>query len=225
MSKPISVLLADNHPLTRVGIRAILRAEGDLRLLGEATTSWQVQELCRTLCPDVLLLTLDIAGQIPIEELLADLRQYCPKVKVLLLATHSSQMCILSLIKRGVVGYLLKSETPEAIILAVRSAMSGGTWLSRAAVEKMIQPKGNGSYSLAPRDFTKRENQVLQLIVRGMSNKQIAKKLHVTERTAEFHVSNILRKLGFASRVEAAVWAKEQGMMAYDKPRRAAMAY
>ena len=113
------------------------------------------------------------------------------------------------MLEAGAVGYLLKSEAPEVIVAAVRSAVEGGSYFSPPVAAK-IAAWARGDL---PAGLTRREIEVLRLVAEGLSNKEIAHRLKVTERTAEFHVGNILRKLGVASRVEAAMWAREQGVI------------
>ena len=105
----------------------------------------------------------------------------------------------------GAVGYMLKSETPEAIVTAIRTAAKGKRYFSMPVVEELIawEPKDR------PGNLTRRELEVLQLLTKGLTNKEIASRLQLTERTVEFHVSNILRKLHVSSRLEAALWAKD----------------
>ena len=129
--------------------------------------------------------------------------------KVLALSSYSDDHYVRGMLEAGAVGYLLKSEAPEVIVAAVRAAVEGESYFSPPVVEKVAAwTRGE-----RPGGLTERELEVLRLVVEGLDNREIAQKLQVTKRTAEFHVGNILKKLGVTSRVEAAMWAKEQGVV------------
>ena len=213
MSKRIEVLLADHHTLARVGMRVFLTTEGDFVVSGEAATRREVTTLCSTLQPDVLLLDFSLVQGRAINESLADLRRTCSTMQVLLLLSGLEKISIFELLASGVVGGVLKKEAPQTIALAIRSAMCGGTWFSRALLTELAKAPAKPANLPTAKPLTKRENQVLQLLTQGMGNQQIASKLQVTQRTVEFHLGNIFRKLGVASRLEAVLWAKD--MMIY----------
>ena len=211
MSKIISVLVADDHPSARADIRASLAIESDLTLLGEATTADEARQLSKQLQPDVLLLATSLATP-SLREMLVDLQRHCPAMKILILAdecTDICRVCIPRLMAAGGYGCLLKNgTTSRAVVIAIRNAMQGMISFRQLLVEKLIR-EGTAPVLAAQAYLTKREVEVLQLITRGLYNKAIASELGITERTVEFHVSNILGKLGMPSRVEAAVWASE----------------
>jgi DNA-binding NarL/FixJ family response regulator len=130
-------------------------------------------------------------------------------VRVLALSAYDNEQYVRGMLEAGAVGYLLKDEAPETIVAAVRAAVRGEGYFSPAVAAK-VAAWARGE---RPGGLTQREVEVLRLVAEGLSNKEIAQTLRVVVRTVEFHVGNILRKLGVASRVEAAVWAKEQGVI------------
>lgn len=212
MPKKIGVLLADSHSLTSVSIHTLVRDADDLAWLGEAASFDETQRLCQKLQPDVLLLAANIITPSP-NKLLPSLHRSYPLLKTLILAADYSHFNLRELSMDGVAGCVLTDETPEAILLAIRSAAQGDYWFSHAFGQELrLQANANWPPSGKDDHLTARELEVLQLVSKGFSNGRIASELDITKRTASFHVSNILKKLGVASRVEAAVWAKEHGV-------------
>jgi DNA-binding NarL/FixJ family response regulator len=200
----IRVLLADDHPLVRAGIRSVLTAEEDIALVGEAVDGDQVQRLCQELEPDILLLDLNMPGPSPFETV-AYLRQHCPRVKVLVLTAYDDDAYVRGLTAAGVAGYLLKDEVPETVVRAIRVAVQGKSWFSQPVVEKLVRLKTEEAI------LTDRERQILSLIAQGRNNSQIAIELDLAEQTVRNYVSRIYVKLNLDSRVQAVVWARERG--------------
>jgi DNA-binding NarL/FixJ family response regulator len=212
MSKSIQVLLADDHPLVRTGIRATLIAESDLRLVGEATNGREVQWLCRELKPDVLLLDLNMPGPSPTETM-AYVREYCPDTHVIVLTAHDDDAYIRGLVAAGVSGYVLKDEASEAVVRAIRSVVQGNNWFSRSVVEKLARGRTTTPVAAKPPILTDRELEVLRLVVAGKTNQEIAASLGISVKTVEKHIGELFVKLGAASRVEAAVHAVRVGLV------------
>ena len=211
MNKMIQVLLANDFPLMRAGIRAILTAEEDLTLVGEATDGCEVQRLCQELQPDVLLLDLYIPGPSPFETV-TFLRKHFPAIKVLALTTHDDDFHIKRLIATGVTGCVLKDEATEAIIRAIRSVAQGDTWFSRRIMVKLCQVKTNEVDQPKIPGLTDRELEVLQLVVQGCTNNHIAAALVISERTVRFHLRNLYDKLKVNTRSELMIWAIREGL-------------
>jgi DNA-binding NarL/FixJ family response regulator len=201
----IRVLLADDHPLVRAGIRSVLTAEEDIALVGEAVDGDQVLRLCQELEPDILLLDLNMPGPSPFETV-AYLRQHCPAVKVLVLTAYDDDAYVHGLTAAGVAGYVLKDEVPETVVRAIRAVEDGDTWLSRPVVEKLARLEIEETF------LTEREGQVLRLMARGWDNVQIAAELGLAEQTVRNYVSRIYTRLEMKSRAEVIVWARERGM-------------
>lgn len=205
MPDPIRVVLADDHPALRFGLRVLLDREPDISVVGEADDGPTALEMSRTFTPDVLVLDCQlpemdgaaVAGEIASQGI---------PTHVVALSAYDDDRYIAGMAHAGATGYLLKNEAPSRIVSAVRSVVAGiPLWtpdqLARAARwEAEIVRVRDG--------LTDREREVLGLVTEGLSNKEIAQRLVVTVRTVDFHVSNILRKLDAVSRVEAAVWAQ-----------------
>jgi len=215
MSKTIRVLVADDHPLTRADIRASLAVESDMKLLGEATTKKEARKLCRQLQPDVLLLSSNLAKP-SLMKMVVELQHRCPATKILVLADECNdicRVCIPRLMALGGHGCLLKDGTKsQTVVMPIRNAMQGILSFSQLIVEKLIK-QGTAPTLTAEVCLTNRELDVLQLLTHGSHNREIASELGIAERTVEFHVSNILGKLGMPSRVDAAVWATENNIL------------
>jgi len=208
MSNPIRVLLVDDHPALRVGLRVLLDQADDIRVVGEAG---DVEDaLCEILDrqPDVVVLDCQLPGGGG-ASVANEVKERGRAVRVLALSSYADDGYVRAMVDAGAVGYLLKDEAPAAIVAAVRAAALGQTWFSPEIAHKMeAWERGE-----LPGGLTGRELEVLRLVADGQSNKQIARQLCITVRTANFHVGIILQKLDAASRVEAALWAKEQGIV------------
>lgn len=206
MSDDFRILLADDNTNARAGMKAALRAEADLNLVGEAVTFADAQQLCQTLQPDILLLAFNIVGTSLVETVTA-LHQLCPEMKIVILASNCDDMGLRALTAVGTVGCLLKSETPQALCQAIRAIAHGIASFSTAVLEKLPSLEAEKPPRSHKPDLTPRELKVLNLVAEGLTNREIALQLEITDRTVDFHVSNILQKLDVTSRVAAAVWA------------------
>jgi len=208
MSKTIRVLLADDHPTLRLGLRVLLDQAPDVEVVGEAEDGEEALALIEALAPDVAVLDCQLPGMEG-AEVAAEVRRRGLPTQVLALSAYDDDRYVQEMLEAGAVGYLLKEEAPETIVAAVRAAARGERYFSPPVMAKVVAwVRGE-----RPGGLTEREVEVLKLVAEGLSNKEIAHKLRVKKRTVEFHVGNILRKLGVASRVEAAVWAKEHGVV------------
>jgi DNA-binding NarL/FixJ family response regulator len=202
----IRVLLADDHPALRVGLRVLLE-QGRVEVVGEAGDGHDALAQIAALEPDVAVLDCQLPGMAGVE-VTAEVARRGLATRILALSAYSDERYVRGMIAAGAVGYLLKDEAPGAIVAAVQAAAMGRAWFSpsvAAHVAAWARGEPPGAAAL-----TGREVEVLRLVAEGKTNKEIALELAVAERTVEFHVSNILAKLGVSSRVEAAVWAKEQ---------------
>ena len=203
-SETIRVLLADDHPALRAGIRAILERAPDIQVVGEADDGTKVQQLTADLRPQVLLLDLRMPGPRPVETM-AWVRAHCPETTVLVLTAHDVDGYLAAMVEAGAAGFVVKEEAPETIVAAVRAAARGEVLFSGeqyARARRWREEVGARWESL-----TEREQEVLRLLAEGLNNRAIAKRLCVTIRTVECHVTSILSKLGVASRLEAVAWA------------------
>jgi len=210
MSEIIRVLLADDHPTLRVGLRVLLDQAPDVEVVGEAEDGAEALALIEATQPDVAVLDCQLPGMSG-PQVAAEIKRRGLPTKVLALSAYNEDRYLWGVWSAGALGYLLKNEAPGAIVTAVRTVAQGEhLWTAEqlARVQRWQTEVEQRWESL-----TEREREVLLLIAAGKSNKEIAQALKVTAWTVGFHVSNILKKLGVESRVEAAVWAKEHGII------------
>ena len=210
MSK-IRVLLADDHPIVRTGIRAMLQTANDIDIVAEAKSGHEALELVEQLLPDVLLLDMEMPGMSGVE-VAKKLKVMSSPVRVLALSAYDDAQYVRNLLSSGAAGYLTKEEAPEMIIDAVRGVARGEEgWLSRRAVAKVTAWARQDQEETGR--ITDRELEVLRLVVAGKTNQEIALALQISEKTVEKHVGALLAKMDVASRVEAAVQAVQSGMV------------
>lgn len=203
------VLIADDHPVVCSGLRGELVCYEEVAVVGEALDGDEALRLARELEPDVLLLDVNMPGMTAIR-VLKEVKYSLPACRVLVLTAYGDSGTVLGMLRSGADGYVLKDEEPAVIVEVIRAVMDGELWVSPEVSDQLpLLAKGEGSIVGEP--LTRREQQVLELIVTGQTNAEIAETLALSERTVEFHVGNLLKKLGVRSRVEAAVWAKERG--------------
>ncbi len=206
MADPIRVLLADDHPALRFGLRVLLDREPDIVVVGEADDGAQALSLVESCGPAVAVLDCQLPGVDGVAVAQA-LQQRATPVRVVALSAYDDDRYLAGMAGAGALAYLLKNEAPGQIAAAVRSAASGQSQWTANQQARIVRWKAE--VARVRDSLTEREREVLRLITTGLSNKEIAQALTITVRTSDFHVSNILRKLDVISRVEAAVWAKE----------------
>ncbi|KTC35221.1 hypothetical protein AO265_20170 [Pseudomonas sp. ABAC61] len=201
------ILLVDDHPMMRRGIRQMLELEDDFAIVGEANHGAEALDLVQTLQPDLILLDNNMPQMNGIETL-RHLRANQFAGKILLFTVSDSEDDIRDALRLDADGYLLKDMEPELLIQYIRDALDGvlviSPGLTRVMAQALRSPPRQNEVEL-----TERERQVLRTIASGYSNKVIGHKLGITEGTVKVHVKNLLHKLGLRSRVEAAVWAME----------------
>ncbi|HKJ39799.1 MAG TPA: response regulator transcription factor [Anaerolineales bacterium] len=200
----ITVLLADDHPTTRTGIRTILHETPDIRVVGESENGFQVQEMAAELRPNILLLDLVMPGPTP-AELEKWVRSNFPETVTLVLTAHDRDVYLTTMMDAGAAGFLSKTETGESLILAIRRAAGGSSLYTEEQFQRAMRWRQEAGNKI--KELTRRELQILQFISDGKDNKQISLKLEIATKTTAYHITNILSKLGVNSRHEASAWA------------------
>jgi DNA-binding NarL/FixJ family response regulator len=210
MKMAIRVVLVDDHPITRAGIKRFLDQAVDVEVVGEASTGEQALELVEQLSPDVLLLDMELPDLKGVT-VAKRLKESGSPVHILALSTYNNKQYIFGLLSIGAAGYLTKEEVPETILEAVRGVARGEQgWVSRKVAAVMSTwAQADASQ---PSDLTDREMQVLRGVVDGKTNQEIGLDLGISQKTVEKHLESVYSKMNVASRVEAAVMAVRQGM-------------
>jgi NarL family two-component system response regulator LiaR len=208
---PIRVLVVDDHAMVRRGLATFLKVFDDLELAGEAASGQAAVQLCAQLRPDVVLMDMvmpDMDGAAATRLI----RQQSTSIQVIALTSFKEEILVQSALQAGAIGYLLKDVSAEELAQAIRAAYAGRATLSPEAAQALVQA---ASRRPAPGfDLTERERAVLALLVEGLNNTQIAARMTVSPSTVKSHVSNILSKLGVASRTEAVSLALRNHLVA-----------
>ncbi len=203
-SRVIQVMLVDDHNVVRSGLATFLRAYDDLELVGEAKNGLEALNLCRKKQPDVILMDLMMPEMDGIAATRAILADY-PDIKIIAMTSFEEETLVQGVLSAGAISYLLKNVTSDELANAIRAAFSGRSTLAPEAARALIQATRPPKQPLV--DLTEREKEVLQLVVQGQSNQQIADGMVISLATVKAHISNILSKLGVASRAEAIAYA------------------
>jgi DNA-binding NarL/FixJ family response regulator len=204
----ITVLLVDDHPIVRAGLRATLEADPGLRVVGEASEGDEAVRLARELCPDVVLMDLQLGPGIDGAAATARVRELPEPPRVLILTTYDSDADILRAIEAGAIGYLLKDAEPADLLRALRAAAAGETVLAPSVATRLVSRERAPGISLTPR-----EAQVLQLVAGGHSNSAIARRLFISEATVKSHLVQVFAKLGVDNRTAATAEGRRRGVI------------
>ena len=208
----IGVLIVDDHAVVRQGLRTLLELQEDIEILGEASNGLESVEQARQLLPDVVLMDLVMPEMDGIEAT-RRIRALSPNTKVIILTSFAEDEKVFPSIKAGALGYLLKNVSPADLITAVQAASRGEAQLHPEIATKLMNEFSNRPSKPAHDELTERELEVLRLISRGMSNREIAGELVLSEKTVKTHVSNILSKLHLNDRTQAAIYALREGLL------------
>ncbi|HEX7104006.1 MAG TPA: response regulator transcription factor [Nitrolancea sp.] len=209
----IRILVVDDHPVVREGLVAIIEAQDDMTVVGEAGDGSQAIAIYKAAKPDVVLMDLAMPGTDGVQAI-EGMRAFDPEARVVVLTAYDTDERILRAVEAGARGYLLKGAPRDEIFRAVRVVNLGGSLLEPAVAGKLLNRVGDILRGGAPEEeLTPREQDVLNLMARGFRNKEIAFELHITERTVKFHANAIYRKLDVGGRTEAVSKALQKGMV------------
>jgi len=206
----LNILIVDDHPMLRRGVKELLQLEAGLDAIGEASSGQEASEIAGNLEQDLILLDLNMKGMDGIQTLKA-LRDNDIYSRVVIFSVSDNHEDVIAALKAGADGYVLKETEPEELVSYIRQAATGTMAISDKLAAVLASEIGNrkeGS-DRSVDGLTQRERQILKQIAAGMSNKMIATKLDIAEGTVKVHVKNLLKKLKMRSRVEAAIWAME----------------
>ena len=216
MTETIRILIADDHTLVRTGLNLLIATEPEMEVVGEAADGVETVLKARTLQPDVILLDLvmpRLDGIGAIQEILRE----NPDIRILVLTSFAEDEKVFPAIKAGALGYLLKDAQPTELLRAIRDVYEGEMSLNPTIARKLLRDLRQPSAEPpAAEQLTERELEVLKMIAQGLSNREIADRLIITERTARTHVGNILHKLQVVNRTQAALYALRTGLASLD---------
>jgi len=212
MTDKHTILIVDDHPLMRKGLRQLIDMDEELECIGEAASGDEAVRLAVANEPDVILLDLNMPGMSGIDTLKA-LRTAEIFARVIVFTVSDNQDDVITSLKAGADGYLLKDTDPDEVMAAIHQVVAGQLTISEKLSQVLATAISKRRESGPNIDsLTDREKQILKAIAAGYSNKIIGRKLDIAEGTVKVHVKKVLKKLGFRSRVEAAIWAVEQGL-------------
>jgi len=210
VSAPIRLLIVDDHSVVREGLRAFLRLQEGIEVVGEAASADEAVSVAAASSPDVVLLDLVMPEGDGIGAI-RRLIECAPGVRVLVLTSFADDAQIFAAIAAGAAGYLLKDVDPQALADGIREVHAGRPALHASVAARLM--RHSGSPRSRSDDLTARERDVLRLVVEGLANKQIAQRLGIGEKTIKTHVSRVLAKLGVTDRTQAAVLAIREGLV------------
>jgi two-component system, NarL family, response regulator LiaR len=216
MADPIRVLVVDDHPVVRRGIKSLLAEEGDLQVVGEAANGKDAIQQVANLHPDVILMDLVMPEMTGVEAIQHITASY-PESRILVMTSFAADDKVFPSIKAGALGYLMKDSDPEDLIRMIHQVHRGELSIHPTIARKVIQELNRPPEEpLTPDPLTERELEILQLLAQGVENKEIARRLVLREATVRTHVSNILSKLHLANRVQATLYALRKGIATLD---------
>ncbi|MGE5485124.1 MAG: response regulator [Ignavibacteriales bacterium] len=209
----LRVLIVDDHALMRRGVGQVLELERDISLAGEASGGREAIEKTKTLEPDVVIMDIsmpDMSGLAAASEI----KRVCPRVGIVILTIHDDEQYVYEAARAGVSAYVMKDVDPTELVKAVRAAAEGRTYVHPAIVPKLLKACGRtpGGAEIQLQSLTKREIEILDLVSQGFSNKQMADRLFISEKTVKNHLSSIFGKIGVDDRTQAALFGLRHGL-------------
>jgi two-component system, NarL family, nitrate/nitrite response regulator NarL len=216
-SQPVRILIADDHPIFRDGLKRLLESDGEFRIVGEACDGVEAVQLARQLLPEILLLDLAMPRRTGLEAL-RDLLSQATSVRVILLTAAAEKEQIVQALQLGARGVVLKDSATQILLKSIHAVMSGQYWVGRESVSNLVQylrtlmaPAVNyphrNRYRLTPREL-----EIVSAVVAGYANKEIAHHFKISEDTVKHHLSNIFDKVGVSTRLELALFAVNQSL-------------
>jgi NarL family two-component system response regulator LiaR len=214
VNESIRILIVDDHPLVREGLRAVLGQDPGLEIVGEAVNGVEAVAAVEQLHPDVILMDILMPNKDGIEAT-ADILRAEPNARILLLTSVTNIERIRPTIRAGALGYIPKSAPPEDLEQAIRTLYKGGVYLPASLARAFVRPASSitRSEELPPEILTERELEILKLVAQGLGNESIASRLVISPRTTGVHISHILDKLGLENRTQAALYALRHGVI------------
>ena len=210
MESRISVLIADDHPLFRQGIKQILELEKDIIVVAQAANGDDAVQLAREHKPDVILMDINMPGSNGLQAI-KEIKDENISSKIIVLTIHEDREYLIKTIQMGAEGYVLKDAEPQVLIDAIRNVHIGQSYIQPNMTKELVMEFNRLTLHNKDRNgenrLTAREREVLKLIAEGMINKEIATKLYISEKTVKNHVSSIFRKLNVSDRTQAAIYA------------------
>ena len=213
--EPIRLVLVDDHHVVRRGLRSYLEAFPDLSVVGEASSGEQILEEVEHWLPDVVIMDLMMPGGVGGIETTRRIRAISPHTQVVVLTAHTDEARVVAALRAGAIGYVRKDANPDLLVVAVRVAARGQSLLDPAIAGSVLQDLLRDTK--VRHDLTEREMEVLRLLAHGLTNREIATELVVSEETVKTHVGNILAKLHLAHRTQAVIHALQQGLISLDE--------
>lgn len=215
---PIRVLLAEDHNVVREGLRLLLDAQADIQVVGEATTGREAVVLARDACPDVVVLDISMPDLDGVQAA-GLIRTECPQVQILILTMHESDAYFFRALEAGAAGYVLKKAASEDLINAVRAVARGEAFFYPSLARKLLDNylgQGGAKPRTGPpgyEELSDREREIMFLIVRGLSNQEIAEKLVISPSTVQTHRTHILQKLSLETTIDLVRYAIRHGLI------------
>ena len=217
MENPYRIAIAEDHTILREGLRALLSAEPQFEVVGEAEDGRAAIRLCEDLKPDLVLMDLSMPRMNGFEAI-KEIKRQSPDVKIIALTVHKTDEYILATLQAGADGYVLKDATHSELVMAIKNVLRGKRYLSPGISEKVIEGYLEGKETLRTRSawdtLTRREREILKLIAEGYKNKEVADYLYISLKTVEKHRANLMKKLDLHNAAELTAFAVDKGLVA-----------
>jgi DNA-binding NarL/FixJ family response regulator len=214
----VSILLADDHPIVRRGLRALLEAEPEFCIIGEVDDGLAAVAQAETLRPDVLLLDLMMPGLNGLD-VTRQVGQRSPETRVIILSMYANEAYVLEALRNGAAAYVLKKSSPDELVQAVHEVVAGRSFISRSLSKHVIEAYMRKAQEVPPDPYdrlTNREREVLHMAAEGNTSPEIATRLSISPRTVEMHRSNLMRKLGLGTQADLIRFALRRGILPID---------